>query len=405
MSPATEYNRLISRAGMRTLRVLYSFPIRLGECGIGMTAWHQVSGLLKNGVKVCLYCGSCKKPIKALDHLHETLTVCGIKLPIRLLGLRKALALHDKVVARNLRKIYKEIDIVHCWPSGAKETLIVARDLGVKTVLERPNTHTRYAFEVVQHECEKLGFKLPKSNSHAFNFHRLKREEKEFELTDRLLCPSDFVAQSFLAQGLGEDKISCHQYGVDPEQFRLPLNDKRKDSEIFKMVFIGGCEPRKGLHYALEAWLASKASKNGIFYICGKYIDGYRSLLAGKLAHPSIKEVGFLNDAVALLQKCHVLILPSIEEGSALVTYEARACGCVLLVSEASGARCSHMHDALVHKVKDIDSLREHIDLLASDKTFFEKLQKSSIAGLCNLTWEKAAETLVQIYQNLLNSD
>ena len=389
---------------MRKLTILYSFPLRLGFSGVGETARYQARGLVRQGVQVHLFTGSCERPVDGVVNLAETLVSCGIKLPIRLLGLRKALALHDKVVARNLRKIYKEIDIVHCWPSGAKETLIVARDLGVKTVLERPNTHTRYAFDVVQQECEKLGFKLPKSHSHVFNFHRLKREEEEFELTDRLLCPSDFVAQSFLAQGICKDKIARHQYGADPKIFRLPGNDKRKDNEVFKMAFIGSCEPRKGLHYALEAWLASKASKNGIFYICGKYIDGYRSLLAGKLAHPSIKEVGFLNDAVALLQKCHVLILPSIEEGSALVTYEARACGCVLLVSEASGARCSHMRDALVHKVKDVDSLREHIDLLASDKAFFEKLQKSSIAGLSNLTWEKAATTLVQIYRNLLNS-
>ena len=33
-----------------------------------------------------------------------------------------------------------------------------------------------------------------------------------------------------------------------------------------------------------------------------------------------------------------VLVLPSIEEDSALVTYVARASGCVLLVSDAAGA-------------------------------------------------------------------
>ena len=33
----------------------------------------------------------------------------------------------------------------------------VARQLGIPTVLERPNAHTRFAYEVVRDECERLG--------------------------------------------------------------------------------------------------------------------------------------------------------------------------------------------------------------------------------------------------------
>jgi glycosyltransferase involved in cell wall biosynthesis len=169
------------------------------------------------------------------------------------------------------------------------------------------------------------------------------------------------------------------------------------------MVFVGSCEPRKGLHYALDAWLASKACKNGTFYICGKYIPEYRKLLADKLAHPSVKEAGFLSNVAPLLQKCHVLILPSIEEGSALVTYEAKACGCVLLVSEASGAKCEHNKDALVHKPGDVATLREHIDMLASDAQLFSRLRTNSLSSIGELTWDKAAESLIRAYRKCLD--
>ena len=64
------------------------------------------------------------------------------------------------------------------------------------------------------------------------------------------------------------------------------------------------------------------------------------------------------------MRKSHVLVLPSIEEGSALVTSEARASGCVLLVSEAAGAICKHMENALVHRVGDVEELTRHITLL-----------------------------------------
>jgi glycosyltransferase involved in cell wall biosynthesis len=256
---------------------------------------------------------------------------------------------------------------------------------------------------VVAQEYAKIKLKLPASHSHTFNAYRLKREEEEFQLADLLLCPSKFVAKTFLDLGFEKEKIVLHQYGFDCSQSNFsPKNSLINNEQPFNMVFLGSCEPRKGLHYALDAWLASKACHNGTFYICGRYIRGYRELLASKLLHPSVKELGFQKDVCSILQKSHALILPSIEEGSALVTYEARACGCVLLVSEVSGALCRHMHDALVHKVGDVDSLREHIDMVASDRSFYQKLRNNSLAGLGQLTWERAAEILVDIYRKLI---
>ena len=388
---------------MDRLNVLYSFPIRVGTPGNGMTAWHQVAGLVGQGVRVYLYTGSCEKPLDGLSTLKETLKPLGAKVPIRLLGMDRAAALHDKIVAKALRRLDKKIDIVHCWPSGSLETLKTAGELGIKTVLERPSSHTRYVYEAVGNECEKLGMKLPKTHYTAFDNKRLSREEHEFELADKLLCPSEWVVKTFLGQGTTKKKIARHQYGFDRNKFGLPPTDNRHNDETFRMIFVGSGEPRKGLHYALDAWLASKACKKGGFYICGSYVQGYREVLASKLAHSSIKELGFQNDVNSLLQKCHALILPSISEGSAIVTYEARACGCVLLVSEAAGAVCKHMKDGLIHKPGDTDTLRDHIDLLASDKNLRNRLQVNSLAGAASLTWAEAAKRLVKVYQECLS--
>ncbi|MCJ7777292.1 MAG: hypothetical protein MUP16_03150, partial [Sedimentisphaerales bacterium] len=94
---------------------------------------------------------------------------------------------------------------------------------------------------------------------------------------------------------------------------------------------------------------------------------------------------------------------PSLAEGSSLVTYEARACGCVLLVSEASGAVCEHMKNGLIHTPGDVKTLREQIDLLAFDSSLFTRLRNNSIAGISDLTWDKAAERLVIAYHECLN--
>ncbi|MCK4783097.1 MAG: glycosyltransferase family 4 protein [Desulfobacteraceae bacterium] len=390
---------------MNKIYLLYSFPLRIGTPGNGVTAWHQLEGLVNQGIEVYLYAGSCEIPLQGLTSLKETLKPFGLKLPIRLVGMDRAAALHDRIVAKALRRLNKKIDIVHCWPSGSLETLKTAKKLGIKTVLERPSSHTRFVYKAVAEECKKLSIEMPKSHYTAFNNKRLAREEREFDLADKLLCPSEWVAKTFLDQGTSRNRIARHQYGFDREKFGLPSIDNRDNDKTFRMIFVGSGEPRKGLHYALDAWLASEASKKGVFYICGTYVQGYREVLAKKLAHPSIKELGFQSDVNSLLQKCHALVLPSISEGSAIVTYEARACGCVPLVSEATGAICEHMKDSLIHKPGDVDTLRDHIDLLASDRELLSRLRDNSLAGLSELTWAEATRKLLKAYQESLGAD
>lgn len=390
---------------MNQIHVLYSFPLRIGTVGPGMTAWHQLVGLVDKGIRVTLYAGSCEKAIDGLNDLEETLVPYGVKLPIRLLGVRMALTLHDSIVAKTLRRIHKKsrIDLIHCWPSGSLETLRTAHELGIKTVLERLSAHTRYVYEVARCECEKLGVRLRKSHYAAYNVVTLAREEKEFRLTDKLLCPSEFVANTFLEKGYREEQLARHRYGYDPAYLKVGNSrPTRRDNPSFIVAYIGECNPLKGTHLALRAWVESGASKNGKFYICGRFVPGYKESLEHFLTHPSVEYLGFVLDVAKVMRQSDALILPSLAEGSALVTYEARACGCVLLVSDSSGAPCRHMHDALVHKAGDVDSLREHIDMVASNRSFYQKLRNNSLAGLEQLTWEKAAEVLVDIYHETL---
>ena len=92
-----------------------------------------------------------------------------------------------------------QIDVVHTWPLGAMRTLKTAARLGIPTFLERPNAHTKFAYEVVQEECHRLGITMPPGHEHAYNEKFLRHEEAEYALADHLLCPSDFVARTFNA--------------------------------------------------------------------------------------------------------------------------------------------------------------------------------------------------------------
>jgi glycosyltransferase involved in cell wall biosynthesis len=158
------------------------------------------------------------------------------------------------------------------------------------------------------------------------------------------------------------------------------------------------------LHYALDAWLQSSACKEGAFLIAGKFIPGYAGLLSKQLSHPSVKVLGHRNDLPDLMRRSDVLVLPSIEEGSALATYEARGCGCVLLVSNAAGAVCNDFENALVHSVGDVPALTRHLNMLHEDRALLKRMRAASLSTVNEITWDAAGTKLVQIYRDAINN-
>jgi glycosyltransferase involved in cell wall biosynthesis len=385
------------------IRVLYSFPHKLGAGRICDTAWKQVDGLAAAGAEVLAFPGALHRPVAENVKVRTTLARGKVRIPYKLLGTLRACMLHDAIVARRIKKLAGQIDIIHTWPLGAKQTLEVAARLGIPTVLERPNAHTRFAFEVVQRECDRLGVPLPPGHEHAYNSRTLSRELEEYRLADRLLCPSDFVAQTFLDEGFPAEKLARHRYGYDEKVF-YPDNRPRDRKRGLTVLFAGVCAVRKGLHFGLEAWLQSSAHRNGKFLIAGDFIPAYAQKLAPMMADPSVQVLGHRRDLPELMRQCDVFILPSIEEGSALVTSEARGSGCVLLVSDASGAVCQHMENALVHRAGDIKTLAQHLTLLDENRALLAELRAASLKTVHEITWTAAGVRLLQVYRDVLEA-
>jgi glycosyltransferase involved in cell wall biosynthesis len=384
-------------------RVLFSFSTRLGTSGIGTTAWHQVTELAALGADVRVATGSVERPLEGAGVALESMRLAGRRIPYRAVGLARAAAYHDLRTARHLKAHRDRYDVVHAWPLGAERTLSAARSLGLPALLERPNAHTAFAFEAVRAECARIGVPIDPSSPHAGDPRVLAREEREYAAASALLCPSDFVARTHRERGIAPERLLRHRYGYDPERF--PPGPERPAGRPFTAAFVGRIEPRKGLHTALEAWHAAGLGEHGRFVICGSVDAGYDRVLAPLLAGPGLEVHGFHPDPGAVMREADVLVLPSVEEGSALVTYEARGSGCVLVVSDHSGAVCRDGHDALVHRAGDVDALTRHLRTLADDPELLARLRRASLAGISELTWRAAGSALLAAYSAAGASD
>jgi len=385
----------------RPLRVLHSFPFRLGRERICTIAWYEIDRVTEAGAEMVVMAGDCVRPFKQKIQVSKTLTWGELRLPFRFFGTRRIAAIHDFLVARRLPALKNSIDIIHTWPMAALRTIRAAKQLGIPVALERCNAHTRFAYEVVQKECERIGVQLPPGHEHAYNAGVLEQEEKEYAEADALLCPSDFTLRSFLDRGFPRERLVRFIYGVDEKVF-FPSQRRRDPKENLKMIFVGVCAVRKGLHFALEAWLKSEASKTGKFFIAGDFIPAYREKLAPMLAHPSVQILGHRKDVPELMRECDMFVLPTIEEGFCLVCTEAMASGCVPLVSEACTDLCRHNENSLVHHIADVEMLSQHITLLHQNRGLLEKLRSEGLRFVPEINWTAAGRQLLQAYGEII---
>ena len=168
------------------------------------------------------------------------------------------------------------------------------------------------------------------------------------------------------------------------------------------MLYVGVAAVRKGLHFALEAWIRSPASQDGTFLIAGEMLPAYGEALGSALEHPSVHVLGHRTDIPELMRRSDVLVLPSIEEGFGLVCTEAIGSGCVPLVSEACTELCRHGENALVHAVADVDALEAHITMLHEDPALLARLRAGCLETAPAVTWTAAGVVLLDAYRTVL---
>jgi glycosyltransferase involved in cell wall biosynthesis len=222
---------------------------------------------------------------------------------------------------------------VFCGLSGSGlRTGRVAQARGARYVCDRGSSHIRYQDRILREEHTRWGIPF-----RGVDPRIILREEAEYEQADAILVPSTFVRRSFLAMGVAESKLRLAPYGVDLTRFVPVANPVRGN---FDMIFVGGLSVRKGAHYLFGAYEALDHPRKSL-------------TIAGTVAveiAPLLERISQRNDGVRvlghvpqdqlkeLMSRSHVLVLPSVEEGLALVQAQAMACGCPVVATYNTGA-------------------------------------------------------------------
>jgi len=375
------------------MKVNYSVATKFGGGGIGTTAYNAVRGIYDSGILEKVYCtanGQNKIPSSLISTTGVSFFERLRFLPSSYQWLLKDVA-HDLRVALMLRSIKAtNVNVFHVWNGHGLYSLRQARKLGAKVIVERASSHPLTFEKVISDEYAKRGLKPFKLIS--LNKNRLLQEFKE---TDYITVPSDFSYQSMLENGVPESKLVKIPFGVDLERFK-PAD---KPHEGFNVIFVGQVGFRKGVLYLLEAW-KKLGLKDAKLRILGQEDYEIKPFLAPFRTDPSIEFLGYGN-SLDMYQNSDVFVLPSLEEGSALVTYEALACGLPVITTNESGSVVSDNQDGFIVKSREATTLVEKLDYLYNNRTasvvFSTKARKKAEL----YSWESYGGRLIRFYESI----
>ena len=163
----------------------------------------------------------------------------------------------------------------------------------------------------------------------------------------------------------------------------------------FTAIFVGRCEPRKGLHYASGRGSTPTQLKGVASVICRIPRAGLREVLVPLLAHPSVEVHGFVPDPAALMRDSDVFVLPSVEEGSALVRSSTKPADAYRSFRGRRRA-CRDGIDGLVHAPGDVATLTDQLTRVPQNRDS-ERLVVPASPGQTT-SWSAAGEEFAGIY-------
>jgi len=374
------------------VRVIYSIGVRFAGGGIGSIAYHAVRGLHRHGLLHRLLCGSYRATEIPEARIHALGLLSRVLRKLAVYDVSRWLTyLHNALYDRWATRHLVPCDVFHGWGGFSLTSLRRAKALGAITIVERASSHILYQAHILREEYERWGlsFRLPAAS--------LRRAVAEFETADYVLIPSDFVRRSFIERGFPPARLIQIPFGVDIHRFHP---GERQRSGPFRVLYVGQVSFQKGVLYLLQAWERLRWS-DAELWIVGREERDILPLLRPYRKVPGVRWLGFVRDPVATYQQAHVFAFPSLQEGSALVTYEALACGLPVVTTPNAGSVVRDGIEGFLVPIRDVEALAARLEQLRADEQLRHEMGRAARRRAEAFTWEHYGDRLAEAMQSL----
>ncbi len=224
---------------------------------------------------------------------------------------------------------------------------------------------------------------------------------------DHIICVSNLTRDTVINNyGIDPAKVTTVHNAVTPltqEQLNVPEH-KSKDKVV---TFLGRITMQKGPEYFVEA--AAKVLKNNpnvrfVMAGSGDMMDKMILLAAERGIADRFHFPGFQrgNQVYEMLKASDVYIMPSVSEPFGISPLEAMQMGVPSIISKQSG--CAEI---LTNVIKtdywDIDAMADAINSIVTYPAMYQQLREDGLAEVNQITWDKAGQKVINIYNKVLN--
>ncbi len=231
-----------------------------------------------------------------------------------------------------------------------------------------------------------------------------------------ILTVSNYTKRNVLEElRVPESKVRVIYNGVDHNVFR-PISDSKGLEETHQkynlpetfILYTAGINRRKNLHTVVRAldiareetgWPVSLVVGGGVYD--SRYFHEVKQELTNRRLEKAVIFLGHLKlkDLVHLMNLARAFVYPSFGEGFGRAVLEAMACGCPVIVSNATSLP-EVVGDAGVlvdpHSARDFATA---IEAVLDNKNFSKVLHAKGLKRASQFSWERAALETLDAYR------
>lgn len=234
-------------------------------------------------------------------------------------------------------------------------------------------------------------------------------EKEGLTLADKIIAVSNLTKNAVVDNyQIPPEKVSVVYNGIDkisnPKLAPALLELKKLGYKV--VLFLGRVTLQKGPEYFVKA--AKRAldfNKKIIFVVVG---DGdMMPFMISEASRLGVADkmifAGFLRgeEKDRIYQTADLYVMPSVSEPFGITTLEAITNGTPVLISKQSGVS-EVLQNVLKVDFWDIDEMANKILALVKYKSLGKVLRKESKKELVNITWHKAANDCIKVYEGLV---
>jgi len=342
--------------------------------------------------------GLKREKVATFPLIHPALMVIGrYRMPVSESVVRSLAAIDRELMDRWMLSRLPACDVfVGLSGLGTLTAREVQRRGGIY-ICDRGSSHILYQDKIMVEEYRRWGV----SSCFLSNSRAIRKEIAQYEEADAITVPSDFALQSFVEMGVARSKLHKVSYGANLSTF---YPEGEPDPDTFEVLFVGQVSYRKGIPYLLEAFRKFSHPRKKL-RIIGTVFNEVKPLLA-KYQGDDVEVLGSIPQVRLrrFMSTSHVMVLPSIEEGLALVQGQAMACRCPLISSTNTGGRDLFTHgvEGFEIPIRSVDAIVERLTQLADDPLLRNRMADAALQRVKSIGgWQQYGDEYFNLISDL----